>query len=133
MALDLADLSSVRAFADNFHQRYERLNLLINNAGIMMPPERWETQDGFEAQFGTNHLGHFALAGLLLDLLLKTPDSRVVNVSSTAARFGAMNFDDLQGEEKYSTTGAYGQSKLSNLLFTNELQRRLAAADDSHG
>lgn len=128
MTLDLADLSSVRAFAEAFHQRYDRLDLLINNAGVMMPPERWETKDGFEIQFGVNHLGHFALTGLLLDRLLETPRSRVVTVSSSMARLGEMNFDDLQGEQSYSGRGAYGQSKLANLLFTFELQRRLAAA-----
>lgn len=128
MTLDLADLSSVRAFAEAFHQRYDRLDLLINNAGVMMPPERWETKDGFEIQFGVNHLGHFALTGLLLDRLLETPRSRVVTVSSSVARLGEMNFDDLQGEQSYSGRGAYSQSKLANLLFTFELQRRLAAA-----
>ncbi len=128
MTLDLADLTSVRAFAQAFRQRHDRLDLLINNAGVMMPPERWETADGFEIQFGVNHLGHFALTGLLLDPLLETPASRVVTVSSSMARFGEMNFDDLQGERSYSSRGAYSQSKLANLLFTFELQRRLAAA-----
>ena len=128
MALDLADLSSVRAFADTFHDRYDRLDLLINNAGVMMPPES-RTVDGFELQFGTNHLGHFALTGLLLDLLRDTEGSRVVNVSSMAHRWGTIDFDDLQWEKRgYKKTAAYGQSKLANLLFTYELQRRFDVA-----
>ena len=129
MALDLADLSSIRAFAGAFSERYERLDLLINNAGVMMPPAT-KTADGFELQFGTNHLGHFALTGLLLDKLRATEGSRVVNVASMAHRWGAIDFDDLQWERRrYSKTAAYGQSKLANLLFTYELQRRFDAAD----
>jgi NAD(P)-dependent dehydrogenase (short-subunit alcohol dehydrogenase family) len=128
MQLDLADLDSVRSFSEQFHAKYDRLDLLINNAGIMIPPYG-KTVQGFESQFGVNHLGHFALTGLLLDLLLRTPDSRIVLVSSTAHRFGEIEFDDLQWESRsYRAGKAYGQSKLANLLFTYELQRRLEAA-----
>lgn len=128
MLLDLADLASVRAFAAGFLAEFDRLDLLINNAGVMALPQRTETVDGFEMQFGTNHLGHFALTGLLWDLLVKTPGSRVVNVSSSAHRGGRMRWDDLQSKDSYSPFVAYGQSKLANLLFTNELQRRVNAA-----
>ena len=127
LALNLADLSSVRAFVDDYLARHDRLDLLINNAGVMALPYR-QTADGFEMQFGTNHLGHFALTGLLLPTLLATPGSRIVNVSSTAHRMGAMRFDDLAWEQDYSKWQAYGMSKLANLLFTYELQRRLDAA-----
>jgi NAD(P)-dependent dehydrogenase (short-subunit alcohol dehydrogenase family) len=127
-SLDLADLGSVRDFADRAADRHERLDLLINNAGIMAAPRRL-TRDGFESQFGTNHLGHFALTGLLLPLLLNAPAPRVVTVSSLLHRGGTMNFDDLQGERKYSRWGAYGQSKLANLMFCFELQRRAVDAD----
>ncbi len=127
LPLDLGSLEAVRAFAAKYRAAYQRLDLLINNAGVMAPPRR-ETADGFEMQFGVNHLGHFALTGLLLDLLVSTPGSRVVTVSSTAAYYGRINFDDLQGEKRYSRYQAYGQSKLANLLFAFELQRRLAAA-----
>jgi NAD(P)-dependent dehydrogenase (short-subunit alcohol dehydrogenase family) len=122
--LDLSDLASVRAFASG-HQG--RLDLLINNAGIMAPPRR-ETKDGFESQFGTNHLGHFALTGLLLPRLLEAPEPRVVTQSSGAHRIGRINFDDLQGERRYINWLAYGQSKLANLMFALELQRRASAA-----
>src|SRR5690242_4845134 len=125
--LDLASLASVRAFADEFKRRYNRLDLLLNNAGVMAIP-RAETADGFEMQLGTNHLGHFALTGLLLDLLLKTPGSRIVNTSSSAQYMGRMNFEDPQLRQNYSRWGAYGQSKLANVLFTHELQRRLEQA-----
>jgi NAD(P)-dependent dehydrogenase (short-subunit alcohol dehydrogenase family) len=125
--LDLSDLSSVRAFADSFRERYSQLNVLINNAGVMAIPKR-TTADGFEMQFGTNHLGHFALTGRLLDRLLATPSSRVVNVSSTAHAFGKIRFDDLQWEESYQTWLAYGQSKLANLLFTHELDGKFKEA-----
>jgi NAD(P)-dependent dehydrogenase (short-subunit alcohol dehydrogenase family) len=126
--LDLADLSSVRVFSESFAGAGRQLDLLVNNAGIMAAPRRL-TRDGFESQFGTNHLGHFALTGLLLGALLKAPAPRVVTVSSTLHRSGTMNFDDLQGERKYSRWGAYGQSKLANLMFCFELQRRAVAAD----
>jgi NAD(P)-dependent dehydrogenase (short-subunit alcohol dehydrogenase family) len=117
----------VRSFAAAFLEKHPQLDVLCNNAGVMALPYR-KTADGFEMQFGTNHLGHFALTGLLIERLLATPQSRVVNVSSTAHRIGQMNFDDLNGEKSYGKWRAYGQSKLANLLFTYELQRRLEAA-----
>ncbi|WP_433200843.1 SDR family NAD(P)-dependent oxidoreductase [Dactylosporangium sp. CS-047395] len=125
-ALDLTALDSVRAAAGALRSRFERIDLLINNAGVMYTPKQ-TTRDGFELQFGTNHLGHFALTGLLLDLMLPVPGSRVVTVSSTGHRIrAAIHFDDLQWQRSYSRAGAYGQSKLANLMFTYELQRRLA-------
>ena len=124
LPLDLASLASVREFARAYAARHARLDLLVNNAGVMAIPRR-ETADGFEMQLGTNHLGHFALTGLLLELLLATPGARIVNVSSGAHRAGKMRFDDLQSTKSYARWGAYGQSKLANLLFTFELQRRL--------
>jgi NAD(P)-dependent dehydrogenase (short-subunit alcohol dehydrogenase family) len=129
MRLDLGELASIRSFAEAFAQGYPRLDLLVNNAGVMVPP-RGETAEGFETQFGTNHLGHFALTGLLLPALIAIPHSRVVNVASGAHRMARrINFEDLMGEKKYSQWGAYGQSKLANLLFTTELQRRFEAND----
>jgi NAD(P)-dependent dehydrogenase (short-subunit alcohol dehydrogenase family) len=128
--LDLADLTSVRGFAAGLAGEHERLDLLILNAGVMAPPRRL-TADGFESQLGTNHLGHFALTGLLLGLLLAAPAPRVVTLSSGAHRIGAMRFDDLQSERSYNNWRAYGQSKLANLLFCFELQRRALAADTS--
>jgi NAD(P)-dependent dehydrogenase (short-subunit alcohol dehydrogenase family) len=127
MELDLADLKSIRRFADVVRGAGPALHGLCNNAGVMAIPYR-QTADGFEMQFGTNHLGHFALTGLLLDRLLATPGARVVNVSSNAHKFGSMRWDDLQWQRGYRKWSAYGQSKLANLLFSNELQRRLAAA-----
>jgi len=125
--LDLARLDSVRAFAGKFASSHERLDLLVNNAGVMAPPLS-RTADGFELQFGTNHLGHFALTGLLMKLLKKTPGSRIVTVSSNAHRFGRPDFGDPHWERRrYSPWRAYGDSKLANLLFTHELQRRLSA------
>jgi NAD(P)-dependent dehydrogenase (short-subunit alcohol dehydrogenase family) len=126
MQLDLSDLASVRRFAGEFTGHYDRLDLLINNAGIMMTPFG-KTTGGFELQFGTNHLGHFALTGLLLDLIIRTPQARVVTVSSMAHRYGEIDFDNFDGEQDYDRQGAYAQSKLANLLFTYELQRRLKA------
>ena len=123
-ALDLADLESVRAFAA---RAPKRVDLLINNAGIMAPPYA-KTVDGFESQLGTNHLGHFALTGLLLPSLLAAPAPRVVSTSSVAHRTGSIDFDDLHSEKRHSRWGAYGQSKLANLLFTLELQRRFEEA-----
>src|ERR1700737_3426046 len=124
--LDLTSLGSIRAAADQLRSQHDRIDLLINNAGVMYTP-RSTTTDGFELQFGTNHLGHFALTGLLLDRLLPTQGSRVVTVRSVGHRIrAAIHFDDLQWERSYSRVGAYGQSKLANLLFTYELQRRLA-------
>ncbi len=127
MQLDLSDLASVRRFAAEFSDNYDRLNLLINNAGIMMTPFG-KTADDFELQFGTNHLGHFALTSLLLDLIIHTPQARVVTISSSGHRFGKIDFDNLNAEQDYSRTAAYGQSKLANLLFTYELQRRFKVA-----
>jgi NAD(P)-dependent dehydrogenase (short-subunit alcohol dehydrogenase family) len=127
MVLDLASQASVRAFADAFATKHDRLDLLINNAGLMAIP-RLETADGFEMQLGTNHLGHFALTGLLLPLILKTPQARIVTVSSSMHQMGQINFDDLQSRQSYKKWGAYSQSKLANLLFAYELQRKLAAA-----
>ncbi|AGZ44740.1 SDR family NAD(P)-dependent oxidoreductase [Actinoplanes friuliensis] len=125
--LDLSSLESVRAAAAGLRADHPKIDLLINNAGVMYTP-RQTTREGFELQFGTNHLGHFAFTGLLLDLLLPVPGSRVVTVSSTGHRIrAAIHFDDLQWERSYSRIGAYGQSKLANLMFTYELQRRLAA------
>jgi NAD(P)-dependent dehydrogenase (short-subunit alcohol dehydrogenase family) len=125
--LDLADLEQLPAFVAAFRERFDRLDLLINNAGVMVPPAG-NTKQGFELQFGVNHLGHFALTGQLLDLLLRSRGARVVNVSSTAHRGGRMHFDDLDFESRgYQAMRAYGQSKLSNLLFTLELARKLEA------
>ncbi len=127
LPLDLADLASVRAAAAHVNDTYQGLDLLINNAGVMALPKQ-TTADGFEMQFGTNHLGHFALTGLLLDRLDAAPAARVVSVSSQGHRMGRINFDDLGGDRGYHRWLRYGQSKVANLLFTYELQRRLAAA-----
>jgi len=126
LRLDLADLDSVTAFAEAFKAKHDRLDLLINNAGVMVPPYG-KTAQGFEMQLGINHLGHFALTGHLMALLLATANSRVVSVSSMAHRMGKLNFDDLQRERRYFSWEAYGQSKVASLFFTYELQRRLAA------
>jgi NAD(P)-dependent dehydrogenase (short-subunit alcohol dehydrogenase family) len=123
--LDLADLASVRAFPERLGA--DRVDILVNNAGIMAAPRRL-TKDGFESQFATNHLGHFALTGVLLSRLLAAPEPRVVTESSALHRSGTMNFEDLQGESRYSRWGAYGQSKLANLMFCFELQRRATEA-----
>jgi NAD(P)-dependent dehydrogenase (short-subunit alcohol dehydrogenase family) len=128
-SLDLASLASIRAFATGVIANDQPLDLLINNAGVMDLPTRRLTEDGFELQFGTNHLSHFALTGLLLPLLRTAQAPRVVNVSSLAHRGGRIDFDNLQGERKYRPWAAYQQSKLANLLFTFELQRR----SDAHG
>jgi NAD(P)-dependent dehydrogenase (short-subunit alcohol dehydrogenase family) len=125
LELDLSDLASINDFAALIRSRASQLHVLINNAGVMAIPRRL-TSDGFEMQFGVNHLGHFALTGLLLDRLLATPGARVVNVASQASYLGRMNWDDLDGARKYDRWAAYGQSKLSNLLFTFELARRIA-------
>jgi NAD(P)-dependent dehydrogenase (short-subunit alcohol dehydrogenase family) len=127
MHLDLADLESIRRFSAGFTQRQPRLDILINNAGIMRTPFG-RTADGFELQFGTNHLGHYALTGLLLDLISSTPRARVVTVSSGGERFSKIDLDNLNEERGYDPGYAYGQSKLANLLFTYELQRRFADA-----
>jgi NAD(P)-dependent dehydrogenase (short-subunit alcohol dehydrogenase family) len=126
--LDLTSLHSIEEAAHELRSGLDQLDLLINNAGVMMTP-RSTTKDGFELQFGTNHLGHFAFTGHLLDLLVSTPLSRVVTVSSLGHRMGRIRFDDLQSERRYTRAGAYGQSKLANLLFTYELQRRLSDTD----
>jgi NAD(P)-dependent dehydrogenase (short-subunit alcohol dehydrogenase family) len=125
MTLDLANLTSVRKFTQAFKSRYDRLDILVNNAGIMWI-EYGKTVDGFERQFGTNHLGHFALTGQLMDLILKTPNARIVNVSSVGHRSGTMDFENLmfEGGKEYGRHRAYGRSKLANLLFTYELQRK---------
>src|SRR6266516_2464655 len=126
--LDLASLDSIRAAADQLRAQHPAIDLLINNAGVMFPPKQ-ATGDGFELQFGTNHLGHFALTGLLLGQMLPVPGSRVVTVTSLAHRIGArVSFGDLQSDRSYHRVAAYGQSKLANLLFTYELQRRLPGA-----
>jgi NAD(P)-dependent dehydrogenase (short-subunit alcohol dehydrogenase family) len=125
--LDLAALDSVRAAAGQILATCQKVDLLINNAGVMWPAYG-TTADGFELQFGTNHLGHFALTGLLLEAMLPVPGSRVVTVSSTGHRVGRIRFTDLQSERHYGRMAAYAQSKLANLMFTYELQRRLAAA-----
>ncbi len=124
MNLDLANLASVREFAQEFTQKYKSLDLLINNAGVMIPPYQ-KTKDGFELQFGTNHLAHFALTGLLMPLLTLTPGSRVVTVSSIASRGAKIYFDNLDGSKGFSTMSFYRQSKFSNLLFGKELDYRL--------
>jgi NAD(P)-dependent dehydrogenase (short-subunit alcohol dehydrogenase family) len=122
--LDLSSLASIRAFAENTLANGRPVDLLINNAGVMDLPTRRLTEDGFELQFGTNHLSHFALTALLLPLLRKAQSPRVVNVSSLAHRGGKIDFANLQAERKYNSWAAYQQSKLANLLFTFELQRR---------
>jgi NAD(P)-dependent dehydrogenase (short-subunit alcohol dehydrogenase family) len=127
MPLDLASLASVRRFAAEFAATRASLDVLCNNAGVMAIPHR-TTTDGFEMQLGTNHLGHFALTGLLLDRLLAAPRARVVNVSSNAHKMARIHFDDLHGKRRYEKWDAYGQSKLANLLFAYELQRRFERA-----
>jgi len=124
MQLDLTNLQSIKSFAQQFKAKYTKLDILLNNAGIMIPPYQ-TTTDGFESQMGTNHMGHFALTGLLMDVLSKTPGARVVNVSSIAHKMGKMDFNNLmyEGGKNYNATKAYGRSKLANLLFTFELQR----------
>jgi NAD(P)-dependent dehydrogenase (short-subunit alcohol dehydrogenase family) len=125
--LDLASLASIRAFATQFLAGHNQLDLLVNNAGIMAAPHR-RTADGFELQFGTNHLGHFALTGLVMPAFSQRLGTRVATMSSNLHKGGEIRFDDLQGEQHYSRWGAYGQSKLANLLFALELDRRLKVA-----
>jgi len=127
--IDLADLSSIKAFALRMTSKGQAINLLINNAGVMTPPKRLETADGFELQFGINHIGHFALTAQLLPLLRKSPGARVVTVSSVANRAGIINFDDLESRSSYVPMKAYGQAKLANLMFALELQRQ----SEKHG
>jgi len=128
VALDMASLASIRAFAAGFAARGVKLDLLINNAGVMSLPTRELTVDGFERQFGTNHLGHFALTGLLMPELLAAPAPRVVTVASIAHRNGKIEFDNLQAEREYTPRGAYDRSKLANILFAKELERRARVA-----
>jgi len=130
MQLDLSSLKSVDRFAEEFKKNYSSLDVLLNNAGIMLVPYR-TTSEGFESQVGVNHLGHFALTGLLYDLLARTPGARVVNVSSNGHRMGKMDFDNYiyKDGKGYSRLGAYSRSKLSNLLFTYELDRRFKTAN----
>jgi NAD(P)-dependent dehydrogenase (short-subunit alcohol dehydrogenase family) len=128
LELDVSSLRSVHEAAAALLSAHDRIDLLINNAGIMAVPEQ-RSVDGFELQLATNHLGHFALTGLLMQRLLDTPGSRVVSISSQAHRFGSMDFDDLNWERGYKSWGAYGRSKLANLLFIYELQRRLDDVD----
>jgi NAD(P)-dependent dehydrogenase (short-subunit alcohol dehydrogenase family) len=130
LELDLSSLAAVEEAANRVREREDRLDLLVNNAGVMMPPYG-TTADGFELQLGVNHLGHFALTGHLLPLLAAAPAARVVNVSSLAHRDAEIFFDDLQAEQSYSAEARYGQSKLANLLFTFELDRRLRATGSS--
>lgn len=127
LKIDLSKLDSVRSFAKNYLEKYQQLDLLINNAGVMVPPFSL-TEDGFELQMAANYLGHFLLTGLLLKTILKTPNSRIVSLSSIAHRSGKINFDDLQSKKKYSAFQAYSQSKLACLMYGYELQRRLEAA-----
>ncbi len=128
MELDLSDLSSVSQFAENFKHKYNKIDLLINNAGVMIPPYS-KTKDGFELQIGVNHLGHFALTSQLFDLIKTTDHSGIVNVSSIAHKQGIIDFNDINSEKKYKKMKAYGQSKLANLLFTFELNRKIKKAD----
>lgn len=126
MIVDLSDIDSVKNFTDGFKTKYDKLDLLINNAGVMIPPYS-KTKDGFELQIGTNHLGHFALTQQLLDIIKATPKSRIVNVSSAAHKYGNINFEDLNWENrKYKSWRAYGDSKIANLYFTQELGRKLS-------
>jgi NAD(P)-dependent dehydrogenase (short-subunit alcohol dehydrogenase family) len=124
ISLDLADLASIRSFCQEFTRRYDQLDILCNNGGVMWTPFR-QTDDGFELQFGVNHLGHFALTGLLLETLLNSGPSRVVNVSSLLHITGRIDFTNLNAEQSYQMGAAYSQSKLAQLLFTYELQRKL--------
>lgn len=128
LSLDLADLASIREFAERANRTLPQVDILLNNAGLGMQPRRSVTKDGFERQFGTNHLGSFALTGLLLPVLLKAPAPRVVAISSIAHRFGSIRFDDLQGQRAYKGADAYNQSKLANLMFMLELDRRARAS-----
>jgi NAD(P)-dependent dehydrogenase (short-subunit alcohol dehydrogenase family) len=127
VTLDLASLASVRSAAADLRSRHPRVDVLINNAGVMWAPKS-ATADGFETHFGTNHLGHFAFTGLVLDLLLPVAGSRVVVLSSPAHRTGSIDFDDLGYDRRYRPMAAYGRSKLANLLFAQMLQARLASA-----
>uniref|UniRef100_A0A8C6SYS5 Retinol dehydrogenase 12, like n=1 Tax=Neogobius melanostomus TaxID=47308 RepID=A0A8C6SYS5_9GOBI len=124
MKLDLSDTKSIREFADNINKGEEKLNILLNNAGVMVCPYG-KTADGFEMQIGVNHMGHFLLTYLLLDLIKKSAPARIINVSSVAHRFGSINLEDINSEKSYDKNGAYAQSKLANVLFTRSLAKRL--------
>ncbi|MCA9765265.1 MAG: SDR family oxidoreductase [Carnobacterium sp.] len=124
MICDLANLDSVRDFCDLFKRKYDKLDVLVNNAGVLLPG-RHETKNGYELQFGVNHLGHFLLTNLLLDLLIKSTPARIVVVASGAHKIGKMHFEDINLEHKWNVVKAYSQSKLANILFTYELARRL--------
>jgi NAD(P)-dependent dehydrogenase (short-subunit alcohol dehydrogenase family) len=126
--LDMASLASIRTFAGDFVASGSRLDVLVNNAGVMALPKREQTPDGFERQFGTNHLGHFALTGLLMPALLRAETPRVVTVASLAHRNGKMEWDNLQSEKSYTAWGAYNNSKLANILFARELDRKAREA-----
>jgi len=129
MKIDLADLDSVNGFVADYSKKFDRLDLLLNNAGVMIPPYS-KTKNGFELQMGTNHFGHYALTLQLMGIIEKTPDSRIVNVSSAAHKYGNLNFDDINWEKrKYKAWKAYGDSKIANLYFTRELARRLKNSD----
>lgn len=127
LQVDLSDLNSVKQFAQNFKKRYSQLDVLINNAGVMMPVNRFETKQGFEGQFGTNHLGHFVLTKELFDLIDSTPDARIVTLSSLVAKMGKgdIYWDDLQFEKSYDKMASYAQSKLANMMFGVELDKQL--------
>ncbi|NEY72794.1 SDR family NAD(P)-dependent oxidoreductase [Bacillus mesophilus] len=130
MSLDLGDLQSIKRFAESFQATYNQLHMLINNAGVMVPPFS-KTKDGFELQFGTNHLGHFALTGLLLPVLKKTEDARIITLSSIAHRGAEIYFDNLDGEKGYKAGKFYGQSKLANLYFAIALDEKLKEASSN--
>lgn len=124
MICDLANIENIRVFCDDFKAKYSRLDVLVNNAGVILP-KRQETKDGYELLFGVNHLGHFLLTNLLLDLLIKSEPSRIVVVSSGAHKIGKIHFDDINLEKNWNMVKSYSQSKLANVLFTYELSRRL--------
>ena len=127
MQLDLNDLDSVKKFSNEFCEKYDKLDILLNNAGIMALPTRQTTAQGFEQQIGVNHLGHFLLTKLLMEKLKASPEARIVNLSSMAHTMGTnkLNFDDLMWENNYNSWGAYGASKLANVYFTRQLAKRL--------
>jgi len=127
MTLDLSSLDSIKKFTGIVNKKYSKIDILVNNAGVMMPPYG-KTEDGFELQFGTNHLGHFALTGQLFDLIANAENARIVTVSSIAHRQGKVDFENLNAEKGYNKSAVYGLSKIANLMFTYELQRRIEAA-----
>lgn len=127
MPLDLNDLNSVKSFAETFNKTYDCIDILLNNAGIMALPTRETTAQGFEKQFGVNHVGHFLLTKLLLDKVKASEQGRIVNLSSLAHKRGKMNFEDLHHEQNYNASTVYAQSKLANVYFTRELGKRLKA------